>query len=56
VAPWFARAAGANLHDMNTMNRIRRALAALPAETRPAFQRVDASRAKYDDGAWLKNS
>ena len=28
----------------------------LAAETRPEFKRVDASRARYDDGAWLKNS
>jgi hypothetical protein len=39
---------------MSTMNRIRRALSSLPAESRPEFKRIDASRARYDDGAWLK--
>jgi hypothetical protein len=41
---------------MSTLNRIRRSLSGLVAETRPEFKRVDASRAKYDDGSWLKNS
>ena len=41
---------------MTTMNRLRRTLSSLAAETRPEFKRVDASRARYDDGAWLKNS
>ena len=41
---------------MSTVNRIRRTLSSLAAETRPEFKRVDASRARYDDGAWLKNS
>ena len=39
---------------MSTLNRIRRSLSGLAAETRPEFKRVDASSAKYDDGAWLK--
>ena len=41
---------------MSTMNRIRRTLSSLPAESRPEFKRIDASRARYDDGAWLKSS
>jgi hypothetical protein len=41
---------------MTTMNRIRRTLSGLVAETRPEFKRIDASRARYDDGAWLKTS
>jgi hypothetical protein len=41
---------------MSTINRIRRTLSSLVAETRPEFKRIDASPARYDDGAWLKNS
>jgi hypothetical protein len=41
---------------MSTLNRIRRTLSSLAAESRPEFKRIDASRARYDDGAWLKNS
>ena len=41
---------------MSTMNRIRRTLSSLAAETRPEFKRIDASSARYDDGAWLKTS
>jgi hypothetical protein len=40
--------------SMSTMNRLRRTLSGLVAETRPEFKRVDASRARYDDGSWLK--
>jgi len=40
---------------MSTLNRIRRSLSDLVAETRPEFNRVDVSRAKYDDGSWLKS-
>jgi hypothetical protein len=40
------------------MNRplrtLRRTVAALPAEDRPGFKRIDASPALYDDGSWLK--
>ena len=37
------------------LTRFRRTIAALAAEDRPAFKRVDASSAPaYDDGAWLK--
>jgi hypothetical protein len=39
---------------MSTLTRIRRSLSGLVAETRPEFKRVDVSRARYDDGAWLK--
>jgi hypothetical protein len=35
------------------MNSIRRALSGLVAEDRPAFKRIDASSARYDDGSWL---
>ena len=42
--------------SMSTPNRLRRTLSSLVAETRPEFKRVDASRAQYDDGSWLKNS
>jgi hypothetical protein len=38
----------------NTARRIRTALSALVAEDRPGFKRVDASSARYDDGAWLE--
>jgi hypothetical protein len=41
---------------MTKLSRLRSTLNGLVAETRPEFKRVDASRAKYDDGAWLKNS
>jgi hypothetical protein len=33
--------------------RIRRAVSDLVAEDRPDFKRVDVSRVRYDDGAWL---
>ncbi len=39
---------------MSSMNRLRRSLSGLVAESRPEFKRVDASRARYDDGSWLK--
>jgi hypothetical protein len=35
------------------LTRLRRALSALVAEDRPGFKRLDASPARYDDGAWL---
>jgi hypothetical protein len=34
--------------------RVRRAASHLVAEDRPHFKRVDVSRARYDDGSWLK--
>ena len=34
--------------------RVRRAASNLVAEDRPGFKRVDVSRARYDDGSWLK--
>jgi hypothetical protein len=34
--------------------RLRRALSDVVAEDRPEFKRIDASPARYDDGAWLK--
>jgi hypothetical protein len=40
--------------SMSPMNRIRRTLSGLAAETRPEFKRIDASRARYDDGSWLR--
>jgi hypothetical protein len=39
----------------NTLRRIRVALSDLVAEGRPAFKRLDASPARYDDGAWLRS-
>ena len=38
-----------------TFRRVRVALSGLVAEDRPAFKRVDASPARYDDGSWLKS-
>ena len=38
----------------NSLSRVRRALSGLAVEGRPDFQRVDASSARYDDGAWLE--
>ena len=35
------------------LRRLRRAVTDLGAEGRPAFKRIDASPALYDDGAWL---
>ena len=36
-----------------TLRRVGRAFADLVAEDRPAFKRIDASPASYDDGSWL---
>jgi hypothetical protein len=36
-----------------TFRRVRVALSGLVAEDRPAFKRIDASAARYDDGSWL---
>jgi hypothetical protein len=38
----------------NIMRRVGRAVSGLVAEDRPAFKRIDASSARYDDGSWLK--
>jgi hypothetical protein len=38
-----------------TLRRIRLALSDLVAEDRPAFKRLDASPARYVDGAWLQS-
>ena len=38
----------------STLRRIRLAVTGLVAEDRAGFKRVDASRARYDDGAWLE--
>jgi hypothetical protein len=35
------------------LRRIRQTLAGLVAEDRTGFKRIDASPARYDDGAWL---
>jgi hypothetical protein len=40
----------------NALTSLRRAVASLAVEDRPNFKRVDVSRAKYDDGAWLEPS
>jgi hypothetical protein len=37
-----------------TVRRIYHAVADLAPEDRPAFKRIDASPAKPDDGAWLR--
>jgi hypothetical protein len=39
-----------------TITRVRRALSGLVAEDRPSFKRIDASPARYDDGAWLNST
>jgi hypothetical protein len=36
------------------LHRIRTTLAGLVAEDRPAFKRIDASPARYDDGAGME--
>lgn len=36
------------------LHHIRRVVETLVAEDRPGFKRIDASSARYDDGAWLK--
>jgi hypothetical protein len=38
----------------NALLRIRRAVRDLAPEGRPAFKRIDASPARYDDGSWLE--
>jgi hypothetical protein len=35
------------------LRRLGRAVAALSAEGRPEFQRIDVSPARFDNGAWL---
>ena len=37
----------------SAFRRVRVALSGLVAEDRPAFKRIDASAARYDDGSWL---
>jgi hypothetical protein len=37
-----------------TLRRFRTALSSLVAEDRPGFKNLDASPARYDDGAWLE--
>jgi hypothetical protein len=54
LAGWERPCAVGIMLSMSTPNRLRRTLSSLVAETRPEFKRVDASRAKYDDGSWLK--
>jgi hypothetical protein len=45
----------ATICDMsNAFRTIGRAVSGLIAEDRPAFKRIDASTARYDDGSWLK--
>ena len=36
------------------LRRLSRAVAGTVHEDRPGFKRVDASPARYDDGAWLE--
>ena len=40
---------------MNRLSRLRSAVSGLVAEDRPHFKRIDVSKARYDDGAWLKD-
>jgi hypothetical protein len=37
-----------------SLRRLRLSLSGLIAEDRPSFKRIDASRARYDDGSWLE--
>jgi hypothetical protein len=53
LPPWEPPLGAATMLSMSTLNRLRRTLSGLAAETRPEFKRVDASRARYDDGSWL---
>ena len=36
------------------LRRLQRVVTTAAYESRPEFKRVDASPARYDDGAWLK--
>ena len=38
----------------SVLSRLRLSLSELIAEDRPAFKRIDASPARYDDGSWLE--
>lgn len=38
----------------NMLLRLRHVAAAVVAEDRPHFKRIDASPVVYDDGSWLK--
>jgi hypothetical protein len=38
------------------LSRLRRTINSLAADSRPEFKRIDASSARYGDGAWLKDS
>jgi hypothetical protein len=38
----------------NALRTFRHAMSGLLAEDRPAFKRIDASPARYDDGSWLR--
>ena len=51
----FRRSLRCDIVLMITKSRLLRTLSGLVAETRPEFKRIDASRARYDDGAWLKS-
>jgi hypothetical protein len=37
----------------NALRRFRNAVTKLGTDSRPEFNRVDASPARYDDGSWL---
>ena len=43
-------------NPMSKFSRLRNAVSGLAAEDRPHFKRIDASKARYDDGSWLKHS
>jgi hypothetical protein len=38
----------------NALTNLRHAVSGLIAEDRPGFKRLDASKARYDDGSWLR--
>lgn len=37
-----------------SLRRLYRYVSGIPAEDRPGFKSIDASPARYDDGAWLQ--
>ena len=41
---------------MSKFSRLRSAASGLVPEGRPHFKRIDVSKARYDDGSWLKDS
>jgi hypothetical protein len=58
--PWDGRVVGRSARcdsvPMSKFSRLRNAVSGLVAEDRPHFKRIDVSKARYDDGSWLKDS